>query len=101
MKRGEALIIGGGISGLAAALELARKGISTTVLESKKRFGGRIHTIRHRGIPIELGAEFVHGRSKSLFEAIKSAKLSTQTVPDTFRTFENGKLQDSKMWEII
>jgi len=95
------VIIGGGISGLAAALELARSGISTTVLEAKKRFGGRIHTLRHNGISIELGAEFVHGRSKPLLDAIQSAELSTQAVPETNRTFENGKLQDTKIWEII
>lgn len=101
MKRGDTLIIGGGISGLAAALELARNGVSTTVLETKRRFGGRIHTLAHNGVPIELGAEFVHGRSKPLLDSIQSAGLSTQTVPDIHRTFEHGKLHESKMWDII
>jgi monoamine oxidase len=101
MKRGAAVIMGGGISGLAAALELVRNNISTTVLEAKNRFGGRIHTIHHAGVPIELGAEFIHGRSKALFNAIRDAKLSTQTVPETNRTFEDGKLQDCEMWDVI
>lgn len=102
MKHRAALIIGGGIAGLAAALELAQSKISVTVLEAKNRFGGRIHTIRQNGVPIELGAEFVHGRSEPLLQAIENAGLSTQTVPDTNRTFENGKLQeDSKIWDII
>ncbi|MGH7941703.1 MAG: flavin monoamine oxidase family protein [Limisphaerales bacterium] len=101
MKQGSALIIGGGIAGLAAALELARNKISTTVLEAKTRFGGRIHTIRHNGVPIEMGAEFIHGHSEALLGAIQSAGLSTQAVPGTNRTFENGKLHDSQIWDTI
>jgi monoamine oxidase len=101
MKSGAAVIVGGGIAGLAAALELSQNNISTTVLEAKNRFGGRIHTIRHNGIPIEFGAEFVHGRSKPLLEAIRRAKLSTHTVRDINRMFENGKFRESKMWRII
>ncbi|HEY1790203.1 MAG TPA: NAD(P)/FAD-dependent oxidoreductase [Verrucomicrobiae bacterium] len=101
MKRGEAVIIGGGIAGLAAALELARKGMSTTVLESKNRFGGRIQTVRHNSTPIELGAEFVHGCSKPLLEAIRKAGLSMQPVADQYRSYEEGKFQNSRIWEII
>ncbi|HUA64868.1 MAG TPA: NAD(P)/FAD-dependent oxidoreductase [Alphaproteobacteria bacterium] len=101
MKQRAALIIGGGIAGLAAALELAQNKISTTVLEAKNRFGGRIHTIRHNGVPIELGAEFVHGRSEPLLQAIENAGLATQTVPDKNRTFENGTFHESKIWNII
>ena len=101
MKQRAALIIGGGIAGLAAALELAQNKISTTVLEAKNRFGGRIHTIRENGIPIELGAEFVHGRSPALLGAIGNAALSTQTVPDTNRIFEGGKFHDSKIWDVV
>lgn len=95
------MIIGGGISGLAAALELVRNKISTTVLEAKNRFGGRIHTLRQSGVAIELGAEFIHGRSKPLLDAIHEAKLSTQTVAETNRTFADGKLQDSEIREIV
>jgi monoamine oxidase len=102
MKDGTAvIIIGGGIAGLAAALELQKNNISTTVLEAKNRFGGRIHTIHHNGVPIELGAEFIHGRSKPLLKAIRNAKLSKQTVPDVHRTFEDGKLHESNIWGII
>lgn len=101
MNTGAAIIIGGGIAGLAAALKLTQNNISTTVLEAKSRFGGRIHTIRHSGIPIEFGAEFVHGRSKPLLEAIQHAGLSMQTVPDTHRTFEDGKFHDANTWNVV
>ena len=81
MKQGAALVIGGGISGLAAALELAQNKISTTVSGVKNRFGGRIHTIRPNGIPVELGAEFVHGRSEPLLQAIKDAGSPRKPFP--------------------
>ena len=64
------IIIGGGIAGLSAANELLRSGCIVTVLEAKKRFGGRMHTIRDGKLPIELGAEFIHGKSKPLLHAI-------------------------------
>ncbi len=92
-RRKSALIIGGGISGLAAALELARNKISVRLLEVKYRFGGRIHTIHSGPVPIELGAEFIHGQSQPLLQAIRRAKLKTQPVPDQNQLFENGRLK--------
>jgi monoamine oxidase len=60
----DVVIIGAGISGLAAADELTRAGIKPLVIEARDRIGGRIYTIRDDKVaaPIELGAEFVHGR---------------------------------------
>lgn len=40
------LILGAGVSGLAAAYELERKGYECTVIEASKRIGGRNLTIR-------------------------------------------------------
>ncbi|MGH8022573.1 MAG: flavin monoamine oxidase family protein [Limisphaerales bacterium] len=95
------IIIGGGIAGLGAALELARRRVSTIVLEAKSRFGGRIHTVRDHGLAIELGAEFVHGRGKPLLEAIQNARLSTQAVPGSNQIFENGRLEECNVWDTV
>ncbi|HXT12025.1 MAG TPA: NAD(P)/FAD-dependent oxidoreductase [Candidatus Angelobacter sp.] len=95
------IIIGGGIAGLAAANELLRKKCLVTVLEAKDRFGGRIHTIQDRGLPIELGAEFIHGKSKPLLQAIRAAGLSTHDVPASNQLFEKGKLKSAKIWETV
>jgi monoamine oxidase len=101
MNKRSVLVIGGGISGLAAARELTRQGISTTVLEAKSRFGGRIRTLHDGRLPIELGAEFVHGLSKPLIEAIEDAHLLMQPVRDKHRLFENGQFSEIKLWDIV
>ena len=95
------IIIGGGIAGLSAARELSRNGCVVTMLEAKKRFGGRIHTIREGALPIELGAEFIHGKSKPLLSAIREAGLSTHEVPEGNRIFEKGKLKPVPIWEKV
>ena len=50
-------IVGAGISGLAAAYELSRRGVPFTVLEASHRAGGLIHTERIDGFTIEAGAD--------------------------------------------
>jgi len=95
------IIIGGGIAGLGAANELLRQGCTVTVLEAKKRFGGRIHTIREGTLPVELGAEFIHGKSKALIRAIRAAGLSTHEVPGSNQLFEKGKLKPVQIWDTV
>jgi monoamine oxidase len=95
------VIIGGGIAGLSAANELLQHGCTVTVLEAKERFGGRIHTIHEGTLPIELGAEFVHGKSKPLLKAIRAAGLSVHEVPASNRLFEKGKLRPIKIWDKV
>ncbi len=61
----DTLIVGAGAAGLAAAAELSKQRGSVCVLEARDRLGGRMFTRREPGVtlPIELGAEFIHGRA--------------------------------------
>jgi monoamine oxidase len=60
----DVVIIGAGVAALAAARLLARRGLRCSLLEAQDWIGGRVQTVRRAGwqLPIELGAEFVHGR---------------------------------------
>ncbi len=58
------LVIGAGVAGLSAAYHLKGAGIEATVLEARDRIGGRLWTNRDfADIPVEFGAELIHGRS--------------------------------------
>jgi oxygen-dependent protoporphyrinogen oxidase len=51
------VVVGGGIAGLTAALELAEGGAAVTVVEAGRRFGGKIATSRVDGLIVEAGAD--------------------------------------------
>jgi monoamine oxidase len=53
----DVLVIGAGISGLAAAKALMSKGVSVQIIEARDRVGGRIHTVDG----FDLGAHWIHG----------------------------------------
>ena len=51
MAKNQVIIIGGGISGLAAANQLVNAGITNIIiLEAHNRLGGRIHTLASKGM---------------------------------------------------
>ena len=83
-------IIGGGIAGLAAARELTAKGLECKVLEASARLGGRIWTTTLGGLPIELGAEFIHGKPPELYELAVAAGCDPQEITGTPWLARNG-----------
>jgi monoamine oxidase len=75
-------VIGAGVAGLAAAGQLAAAGLSVQVVEARDRIGGRIRTLYDAGlsVPIELGAEFVHGSASATHALIREAQLTLADI---------------------
>jgi monoamine oxidase len=90
-------IIGAGAAGLAAARDLSGAGKRLCILEARQRIGGRIYTLHTPDLPlpIELGAEFIHGEAHSTFSIVEAAALKACELPDTHAWSANGR------WRLI
>lgn len=54
------VVIGAGVAGLAAGRTLQREGYDVVVVEGRDRIGGRVWTDRSLGVPLDLGASWIH-----------------------------------------
>jgi len=79
------------MAGLQAARNLSGGGLQVTLLEARDRLGGRIYTRRCAGHPVELGAEFVHGRPPEIFELASQAGLRVVPVEGEFISKNKGQ----------
>ena len=75
-------IIGAGLAGLSAAYDLQRAGWQVTVLEARKRVGGRVHTLRNfsDGLVAEAGGEFIDGQHTRMLAFAKEFNLALGEV---------------------
>jgi monoamine oxidase len=93
----EVLIIGAGAAGLAAARDISAAGTHVTLLEARARIGGRIFTYHDNAslLPIELGAEFVHGKHPALMRILEGSGIPFCDVTNRHSYFEDGVLAKS------
>jgi monoamine oxidase len=91
------VVVGAGAAGLAAADALARAGRSVLVLEARERIGGRCWTRRMPGldVPVELGAEFIHGEAASTLALLGRAGVPGVDSTRTQRFVERGALREA------
>lgn len=75
-----AVVVGGGISGLLAALELARGGVSTTVLEAAATWGGCVGSHVVGGLTLDSGAESFATRSTAVSDLAAELGLGGNIV---------------------
>jgi len=78
----DVIVIGAGAAGLAAANVLVENGLDVLLLEARDRTGGRIDTAAspQTGMPIEFGAEFIHGVAAPIRELAERCGLLTYDV---------------------
>jgi monoamine oxidase len=91
----DTIIIGAGAAGLAAARELKRANQTILVLEARDRIGGRVLTTidPHTALPIELGAEFIHGEAKQTMRLLDATGLITVPVLGSHYRADRGRLE--------
>lgn len=90
----DAVVVGAGVSGLAAARRLVGAGLRVHVVEARERIGGRIATVHDplASLPIELGAEFVHGDAPATWAEIRAARLAAVDLAGEHWLSADGRL---------
>ncbi|WP_161633507.1 flavin monoamine oxidase family protein [Mesorhizobium erdmanii] len=94
------IVVGAGMSGLVAALELERAGHHVQIVEARQRIGGRVHTQRARdGAPMaEAGAGRIPRSHRWTWDYIEQMGLATRPLYPT--GLNNVALIDGKRWVI-
>jgi monoamine oxidase len=68
------VVIGGGAAGIGALRTLADAGKDVLLLEAQDRLGGRAHTVHIAGMPIDMGAGWLHSAPKNPWVGIAEAR---------------------------
>ncbi|MGV0872844.1 protoporphyrinogen/coproporphyrinogen oxidase [Mycolicibacterium sp. XJ879] len=76
--RPRAVVIGSGISGLAAGFRLHREGFAVTVLEREPTVGGKMSSIRRSGFTINRAANILPSSYAAIRSLIRELNLSAE-----------------------
>jgi protoporphyrinogen/coproporphyrinogen III oxidase len=85
-RTGHAVVIGGGIAGLAAAHRLLASGLRVTVLEATARLGGKLMTGEVAGTRVDLGAESMLARRPEAVGLATAVGLGDRLQPPATAT---------------
>ncbi len=80
-ERVDVAIVGGGISGLAAAHALAKRGVRFTLFEAQARFGGVIRTERESDFLLEAGPDALLAQKPEGVALCRELGLGEHLVP--------------------
>lgn len=76
-------IVGGGLAGLTAALDLVKRGLDVVVLEARDRVGGRIENgVLEDGQYVELGGQWIGAGHDSVLDLVERYGLHTVGLPN-------------------
>ncbi|WP_454782441.1 flavin monoamine oxidase family protein [Legionella sp. WA2022007384] len=87
----DVIVIGAGVSGITAARQLQKQGLSVLILEARDRIGGRVWTDYSQLKPFELGAGWIQGTKGNPITAL-SKQFGLQTLP---YNFDNAKIYNA------
>lgn len=89
------IIIGAGMGGLVAGRLLQASGFGVTIVEARERIGGRLYTHDGLGVPVDLGASWIHGADHNPLSLwMERAGIETIHAPKGGRGFYvNGKVE--------
>ncbi|MEO7673618.1 MAG: FAD-dependent oxidoreductase [Pyrinomonadaceae bacterium] len=99
-KAKSCVIIGSGMAGLAAGFKLKNAGWEVTILEARKRIGGRVfsHNFAGTNLICELGAEWVGESHERLHAMCGDFKIPLQKHRFEDRLMQNGKVLQPRTW---
>lgn len=94
----DAVIVGSGIAGLTAGLDLARAGLDVVVLEAKPSPGGNIATLEHEGFRLETGPHSFMGSSENVWRLVEELGAEAEAEPaapaaSTRYIYRDGRLE--------
>jgi len=81
LDRAHVVVLGAGLSGLAAAHVLRAQGARTTVLERGHRPGGRATSEARDGFRIESAPHWVSARDRQLLDLVQAVGLGSRMLP--------------------
>jgi monoamine oxidase len=84
------VIVGAGLAGLTAAVQLRSHGYDVTLLEARTRIGGRISTVSMQGHAVDLGAMWVEANPKNPVDqfCIQRGLKKIENDEDSVRVFD-------------
>lgn len=100
-KKGKVVILGAGLSGLAAGYNLTQKGYEVTILEARNRVGGRVFSTvadKQDNLILELGAEWVGESHERIKQFCSEFKLTLNDHRFEEHLYVGGKYNPYKSW---
>ena len=91
VERGSVVVVGAGAAGLTAARELSDAGFRVIVVEARDRIGGRVWTSDRLGVPLDLGASWIHGVDGNPLSDL-AAEVGAELLPTDY---DNAAVRDA------